>query len=96
MNPDAGYMAVIDPYGKVTVRNERLRRILARSCAIRASSCRARVGVLAILINGTDYAYSMNGYNIVVYDTENRVPVASVAIDAEASPVLTRFPCAWE
>lgn len=91
VNPDAGYMAVIDPYGAVNYELNDYGQYSAYMCdtGVLVQSTSA---VLAILINGTDYAYSMNGFNIVVYDTENRVPVASVTIDAQANPMLTRFP----
>jgi hypothetical protein len=44
----------------------------------------------SIVIDGTEYAVSRDGYNIVVYDPENMALVDSVVINTDATPILQR------
>ncbi len=90
-DPATGYLALIDPDG--TVRTEQTGFVrytdeIGETDLVFAVTEDA----LSAEIGGKEYGSSEPGFHIVVYDTENAIPVASVRIDADASPVMTEYP----
>ena len=91
VNPGTGYMAIISPRGDVLYECDGYG---AHTIAVDSLhvSVKCSGDDLAIVLGGTDYAYSLDGYNIVVYDTENDLPVAAVAINMASDSVFMEYP----
>lgn len=90
-DPADGYLAAVGPDGAVLF--EEIGFVSFRDTAeeTELSAISARTGV-SVVIGGTEYADDQSGFHIVVYDTKNALPVASVRIDPDADPVMTDYP----
>ena len=87
----AGYLAVIDPESNVVYEQAGYSEYRADIGGVALAAQSAETG-LSVTIDGTEYAYSPNGFNVVVYDTVNRTPVYSAVINTDGNPVMTMFP----
>ncbi|MFH1511905.1 MAG: hypothetical protein ABIG45_00990 [Bacillota bacterium] len=90
-DPAAGYLAVIDPAGRVLFEQNAFGEYQTSVGGIDVQAISAS-GALSIAVGGVELSRGLTGYNIVVYDTENRLPVYSVVIQPGGSPVMTAFP----
>ncbi len=86
-----GYLAAISPDGGVLFEKSGFVsfRDTVEETDVSVISARTEV---SIMIGGTEYGDDQRGFHIVVYDTKNALPVASVRIDPDADPVMTAYP----
>jgi hypothetical protein len=90
-DPAAGYLAVVDPQGAVLYEHNGYGEYWADVDGIHVLA-QCSQSALSIVIDGLELAQGQNGFNIVVYDTVNRLPVSSAVIRPGGDPVLTNGP----
>lgn len=86
-----GYLAVIDTNAHIRTEQSGTQALTWEGQADKLElSVQSAYDAASIVIGGTEYALSQDGYNIVVYDPAENLLVDSVVINPDNNPVLNR------
>ena len=91
VDPQNGYLAVIGPQSELLTEQNTTADFQTEADGTQLVA-RCTDTLVSIVIDGQELASGDAGFNIVVYDTVNKLAVSSVTINPDADPVMTIEP----